>query len=277
MKAKDLRDWLFTHTQEDRWFVSSGGHVFQELFSIKDVETYARQTPSAEIKLLHVSYQEMESPPWIDFEYDQQRKDFTGVAEKPVSKARPVSSARVASTGAVAHANPSTWRMRQRRRPRRTSVRSIREAEKSMWSTEKIGGLAALVCLALLVVGIMVSSEPANTGNDSDASAPITSKDAYYAGQQFIRSHVGGGEITFPTDRAEGVFHEEVKEDMFKVHGFMRIASEGSSRFESYDMIARHNDQTRQWELLYLKSGPVVVGAIPTGLNSEQRSFVAKR
>lgn len=280
MKEKTLREWLFQHCLEDQWYVSSEGHVFQDIFTLKDVSQYVKEGVQAQIKLLHISQVEMSSPPWVDFELDSVDAKAPQASEvkpaKGVSVSRPVKTRSVVSSvaAAVPVANhqaikPQTWRVRQSNRRRVKPTRDTQQ--ETFWSPEKIGGAAAIVGLLLLVVGLIFSN------NETEAKAPITSKDAYYASQSFIKNKFGDHvTVTFPSDRAEGVFHEELRNNLFKVHGFVRLNEDGSSRFESYNMIARHRGD-KQWDLVYLKAGPILVGSIPKDLSKDEAAFVAKQ
>lgn len=250
MKKQALREWLFENSLDDTWYVSSEGNVFQKLFTLKDVDAYARRCPKTQVLVLHTSHANMESPPWINFELSPL---------KPVKKK---------TAPQLAQNQNQSWRMRQTKRRQVTKAK----AKENKWTPEKIGGVAAIACLLLVFGGIMISAGE-EKAPDVVAKAQISSEEAYYAVHPLIRDHLDQtANITFPSHKADGVFHKEVREDMFQMHGYVSIAKNGSRKFESYDMIAQRTDNG--WNLVYLKSGPVLVGAIPQNLKSNNTAFV---
>lgn len=268
MKAKELREWLFQHSLEDSWYLSSEGYLFQELFTIKDIEDFAKRAQGSSLKVLHVSNCDMENPPWVDFDVSKPETSAKKVsAARPVSQGHPAVPAPATRQVAFTRTHPKTWRTRSASRRRLKSASQESEA----WSPEKIGGAIALACLAMLMLGLLMTS-----GGDDEGKA-ITVRDAYYAAQPFLKEQTSTNlKVDFPSEKADGVFVDQVRDDLYKMAGFVRVTNGNSSQFKGYQMITRHLGEN-QWELVYLKMGPRVVGSIPAELSGDERAFVAKR
>lgn len=313
MKTKDLKEWLFRNRLDDYWYVSAGGHLFQNQMTLEQITQYASEYPSIKLQLLHPSMCEMSNPPWVDFELDKAeapartgaKGDFESIPEKKVSpdlagkrgvtrapfglkKKNATGSNGGASTAEATDSKPTGKNSRppftgksSSRPPFPVPEKSSRppfpgsygeqlsprEAKKrSQWTPEKIGGVAALVALLIALAAILFSGEEADSPEAIAKS--INSRVAYYEGQKLMKEHLGHlGQLSFPTHFQEGVFHDQVGKNMFRVNGFVRIITDRGSRFETYDMITEADAQGN-WSIVYLKAlnGKIEVGAIPTGL-----------
>jgi hypothetical protein len=65
MNERQLREWLFTKSLEDEWYLSIKGKVDPSLYTLDQAKTKAG---GREFQLLHNSQSELANPPWIDFE-----------------------------------------------------------------------------------------------------------------------------------------------------------------------------------------------------------------
>lgn len=66
MTTKQLREWLFEHSLEDQWWVSLDGVTEDVVMTLAEAEARARVDGYADVRVLHVTQGEMESPPWVE-------------------------------------------------------------------------------------------------------------------------------------------------------------------------------------------------------------------
>lgn len=69
MTIKELRNWMFSNSLEDQWWISIDGVTKNETISLSDVSNITKQKGTgAHIQVLHASQAGIETPPWTEIE-----------------------------------------------------------------------------------------------------------------------------------------------------------------------------------------------------------------
>ena len=83
MTIKQLREWLFTNSLDDQWWLCIDDSVDSSLVILLDVENVLVPTFHGKIQVLHVTQSELTNPPWVDVENPHEQ--FHAAMQLPVS------------------------------------------------------------------------------------------------------------------------------------------------------------------------------------------------
>lgn len=67
MTEQQLREWMFSNSLEDSWFISINGVTHESTFTLDSAIKTARRKP---LDLLHISQSTLQNPPWIALEVE---------------------------------------------------------------------------------------------------------------------------------------------------------------------------------------------------------------